>query len=98
MNLPQYYSSAATRKSDSAPLPEYEGWRDVPSNLRTRNKSLRAGQRVPKKMRPSARVIYPRVIEGRATFGPETIILDQSDDSTLITSQPTPLFDLNQTV
>ena len=79
-------------------LLKFEGWRDVPSNFKTRNQWLRAGRRVPKRELPSARVIYPRIIEGNCFFGPETIVLDQTDESSLITSQPTPLFDLSQTV
>jgi hypothetical protein len=47
---------------------------------------------------PSARVVYPEIVNGTGFLGPDTIVLDRTDEFTLITTQPTPLFHLDQTV
>jgi len=82
----------------SPPQKTYESWREVPSDCKTRSRWLRAGRKVPKHEKPTARVVYPRIIEGMTTFGLDTVILDETDDFTIISDAPTPLFHLNQTV
>jgi len=78
---------------------EFEGWKNIPPNFKTRNQWLRAGRRVTDAEKPTARVVYPQIVEGMWTFGPETVILeDRWDDFTVISDGSTPLFHLNQTV
>src|SRR5437660_393272 len=83
--------------SQQETLKEFDGWKHVPHNLKTKRQWLRAGRRVRKGARPTARVIYPRIIEGRGFFGPDTIILDQTDKFAVTTDQPSPLFDISET-
>ena len=79
------------------PLRNFEGWRNVPPNLKTARQWLRAGRRVRKREQPTARVVYPEIVEGEFSFGADTIILDETDDFSVVSAKPTPLFDLNQT-
>jgi hypothetical protein len=83
--------------SPAKTLPEYEGWKHVPQNLKTRRQWLRVGRRVRGGALPAARVVYPRIIEGRGFFGPDTIILDQTDDFAVTTDKPSLLFDIGET-
>lgn len=83
--------------SDTETLRDYEGWSHVPENLKTKRQWLRAGRRVRKGAYPVARVVYPRIIEGRGFFGPDTIILDQTDEFTVASDEPSPLFDIGTT-
>ena len=83
--------------SQSETLTDFEGWKHVPQNLKTKKQWLRAGRRVRKGARPTARVVYPRIIEGRGFFGPDTIILDQTDEFAVTSDEPSPLFDIGAT-
>ena len=83
--------------SPAKTLPEYEGWKHVPQSLKTRRQWLRAGRRVRDGALPAARVVYPLIIEGRGFFGPDTSILDQTDDFAVTTDKPSPLFDIGET-
>ena len=78
-------------------LRDCEGWTRVPPNLKTAQQWLRAGRRVRKQEQPVARVVYPEIVEGQYSFGPDTVILDETDDFSVVSAKPTPLFDLDQT-
>ena len=85
------------RTSPAEILSQYEGWKQVPPSLKTKKRWLLAGRRVRDGERPTARVVYPRIIEGRGFFGPDTIILDQTDDFAVTSDEPSPLFEIGQT-
>src|SRR5579871_2549258 len=84
-------------RSDAKALREFESWRQVPPEYKTRSRWLRAGRKVPDKEAPTARVVYPRIVDGPACFGPDIILLDQTDHFSVISDGSTPLFHLSQT-
>lgn len=79
-------------------LREFDGWKHVPDTLKSRNQWLRGGRRVPKDTTPVARVVYPQVVQGRAILSSDEPLLARWDGGGITTSEPTPLFDLGQTV
>lgn len=83
--------------SPAQTLKDFEGWKHVPNNLKTKKQWLRAGRRVRDGALPTARVVYPRIVEGRGFFGPDTIILDQTDDFAVTTDELSLLFDIGET-
>ena len=84
--------------SDSENIRDFDGWRHVPPTLKTRKQWLRAGRQVPEDATPVARVIYPKVVRGRGALAPDEHLLIGWDDCGITTGEPTPLFDLDQTV
>ena len=77
--------------SPSETLKEFDGWKHVPKNLKTKKQWLRASRKVANNAVPVARVVYPVVVEGRGFYNPATIILAQWNDGAIMSSDPSPL-------
>jgi hypothetical protein len=91
--MPTSIYAAETKK-----IREFESWREVPDKFKTRNQWLRAGRKVPTKTKPLARLLYPKLVEHWPGSMLENSFLSKvTDDLTLITDPPTPLFHLDQT-
>ena len=79
------------------PQKTFESWRSVPPELKTRNAWLRAGRRVKSQESPVARVVYPQIVDERWCLDDRAVILDETDDLTVVSTTPTPLFHRDQT-
>lgn len=79
-------------------LREFDGWREVPDEFKTRNQWLRVGRKVPTKTKPLARLLYPKLVEHwPGSILEDSFLANVTDDLTLITDPPTALFHLDQT-
>ena len=80
-------------------LRDFESWKQVSEEFKTRNQWLKAGRRVNDDEKPRARVVYPRIVEAHYPFPVwDEFLLEQHDEFLLMTDPPTPLFHLDQTV
>jgi hypothetical protein len=77
---------------------DFESWRQVPKEFKTRDQWLRCGRKVPKQERPTARVLYPRVVQWMSSYGRDTIIINETDEIAVISETHTKLFNIDQTV
>lgn len=85
--------------TESKKIREFDGWREVPDEFKTRNQWLRAGRKVPTKTKPQARLLYPKLVEHwPGSILEESFLANVTEDLTLITDPPTPLFHLDQTI
>jgi hypothetical protein len=91
--MPTSIYAAGTEK-----LRDFESWREVPDEFKTRNQWLRAGRKVPSKTKPQARLLHPKLVEHwPGSILEESFLSKVTDDLTLITDPPTALFHLDQT-
>lgn len=91
--MPTSIYAAETKK-----IREFESWREVPDEFKTRNQWLRAGRKVPSKVKPQARLLHPKLVEHwPGSILEESFLSKVTDDLTLITDPPTALFHLDQT-
>ena len=88
--MPEYIYAAEQEKRR-----DFESWREVPTEFKTKRQWLKAGRRVLAKAKPQARVVYPRIIEWPCSD--DRFLAQVTDELTLITDPPTALFHLDQT-
>lgn len=78
---------------------DFDSWREVPDQFKTRNQWLRAGRKVQDDETAKGRVLYPRFVElGGPVSLWDNCVLDHCDDLILVTDPPTSLFHVDQTV
>jgi hypothetical protein len=76
----------------------FDSWQEVPVEFKTRNQWLRLGRKVPSRTKPLAKLLYPRLVEQwPGSILEESFVASVTDDLTLVTDPPTPLFHVDQT-
>lgn len=88
--MPEYIYAAEQKKRR-----DFESWRQVSPEFKTKRKWLKAGRKVLAKAKPQARVLYPRIIEWPCSD--DRFLAQVTDELTLITDPPTALFHFDQT-
>jgi len=84
--------------AETKEIREFESWREVHGDFKTRNQWLRAGRKVPSKSKPQARLLYPKLVEHwPGSIDEDSFLSKVTDDLTLVTDPPTALFHLDQT-
>ena len=77
---------------------DFQSWKEVSENFKTRTQWLKAGRRVGDGEQPQARVLYPRIVEASGFPYWDESVLEQYDEFVLVTDPPTHLFHFDQTV
>jgi hypothetical protein len=90
--MPEYIYAAERKKRR-----DFESWRDVTPEFKTKRQWLKAGRKVLDKAQPQARVVYPRWIEGTTGCLDDHVLEYVDHNLTLITAPPTNLFHFAQT-
>jgi len=74
---------------------DFESWREVPPEFKTKRQWLKAGRKVLAKAKPQARVLYPRLVDSWCLD--DNFLEEVTDEWALITDAPTNLFHFDQT-
>ena len=74
---------------------DFESWREVSPEFKTKRQWLKAGRKVLDKAKPQARVIHPRLVNNWCLD--DNFLEEVTDEWALITDAPTNLFHFDQT-
>ncbi len=74
---------------------DFERWREVPPEFKTKRQWLKVGRKVLDKAKPQARVLYPRLVDNWCLD--DNFLEEVTDEWALITDAPTNLFHFDQT-